>query len=918
MNRPWRAGLFLAHRSRVANDGPLSAVDAARTLADHVARVADVSSGVTRVVQLALPEGADRRHVSTVMAERVQALGYVPVSTGPHHDRRDARLGHRHVAVFVHAPGDAAEACDLVRRLARTSDRAHVVIDLRTEAKDFGRRGPPRGAMFARERAPAFGGNERRVGDPRFDRAVAFLSRNRGAAGERWLRAALESARRRNDEPTEARAACRLIEELTARDQWQAAKRLAIEVCDRLRSWSARLAVGVELARVLIAMGELTRADTLLASVEVEATLRREPLSRLVRVRRAEVRFWHGRFEEARDLIPAGPAESLAEGITAGLIAWAVGDEGSLREAAQALARRAGTAVDPSHWGSALDALSASLSPTGWCGPARVSEASHPRLVRACLAEAWLARGRSEEARAVLGVSPAGEACLEEALLDRLRAACAARPDVKAPASPDLVRREGARGLLRWGLRRTGVHLLHAVPALLQIVHDAEDEVAALQGGCAWVRSHVGADAAGLVTCGGGTRLIAGEALGERDLGAELVRDAVASAGRVVARGPVAVASAPVRFQGVTIGLAIVLGRAEMGGSLAEGAELLASMCAPALRGRLDALALAGAGQSLAPDILGDSPAVAAVRDAIARAAGTPFPVLIEGESGTGKELAARALHRLSVRRDRRLSAVNCAALSDELVEAELFGYARGAFTGAVGMRPGLFEEASGSTLLLDEVSELSARAQAKLLRALQEREIRRLGENVPRPVDVRVLSATNRPLADEVGRGRFREDLMFRLAVVKIRLPALRERVEDIPRLAHAFWRRVIVEVGKHAILGADALAALSRHGWPGNVRELQNVMAGLALAAPARGRVSARHVAQVLGGRDFLTQPRAPSLEAARRSFERQLVAATLARNAGRRTAAARELGLTRQGLAKAMKRLGVDLPRETAGVA
>ncbi|MFI5177202.1 MAG: sigma 54-interacting transcriptional regulator [Vicinamibacterales bacterium] len=868
----------------------MAAAGAARLIADRVERAVD-SSTLTRVVRVAVPDDTTRRQAAALVASRVRALGYAPVRARSSDGDASERSGHRHAAVLIRESAEVADACALVRRLASVSDRAHVVIDLRSEGHDRWPR-----VTLARERAPAYGHasptGEGRSGDPRLDRAMAFLGRRRSAAGERWLRAAIESARRRNDEPTEARAACHLIRELTSRDAWCAARRVGVELCDRLKSWDARVTVGVELARVLIAVGDLARADTLLAAFDVEATLRRVPVPRTVRVRRAEVRFWQGRFEEARDLLPAGPLDSVAERVMGGLVAWANGEgreDGSLAGVAEMLA-----------------------------GRARKPPGSWPRLARACLAETWLARGRIDDARVVLAEARASEARLEEALLDRLRDACAGRAESRALLATELIRRQGARGLLRWGLRRTGVHLLHAVPALLQIVHDAEDEVAALRGGCAWVRSHVGADAAALITCQPGPRLVAGEAFGERDLTSDLVRDALTETGRVVAHGPTMVASAPVRSQGVTIGLAVVLGRAEMGASLGEGAELLASMCAPALRGRLDALALSEAGRSLVPDMLGDSPAMVAVRDAIARAAVTPFPVLVEGESGTGKELAARALHRLSARRDRRLSAVNCAALTDELVEAELFGYVRGAFTGAIGTRPGLFEEASGSTLFLDEVSELSARAQAKLLRTLQEREIRRLGENVARSVDVRVVTATNRPLADEVGRGAFREDLMFRLAVVRIRLPALRERVEDIPRLAYAFWRRVSAEVGKQAVLEADALAALSRHAWPGNVRELQNVMAGLALAAPARGRVSARHVAHVLGGRDSLTQPRAPSLDAARRMFERQLVAATLARNAGRRTAAARELGLTRQGLIKAMKRLGVDAPRGAADVA
>jgi two-component system response regulator HydG len=309
---------------------------------------------------------------------------------------------------------------------------------------------------------------------------------------------------------------------------------------------------------------------------------------------------------------------------------------------------------------------------------------------------------------------------------------------------------------------------------------------------------------------------------------------------------------------------------------------------------------------------------VAGVRDAIARAAVTSFPVLVEGESGTGKELVARALHRLGPRRDRRFTAVNCAAFTDELFEAELFGYARGAFTGAIGARAGLIEEAHEGTLFLDEVSDLSARAQAKLLRTLQEREVRRLGENISRGVDVRVISATNVPLAEAVGRGRFREDLMFRLAVVRIRVPPLRDRAEDIPLLAQAFWRQMAPGADKRVVLGPDAIAALCCHQWPGNIRELQNVLAQLIVLAPGRGRVGQRHVARVLSADPPAAEPGSLSLDAGRRLFERRMIAAALVRHGGRRMAAARELGLTRQGLAKAIRRLDLGRAGDAAGVA
>jgi DNA-binding NtrC family response regulator len=366
------------------------------------------------------------------------------------------------------------------------------------------------------------------------------------------------------------------------------------------------------------------------------------------------------------------------------------------------------------------------------------------------------------------------------------------------------------------------------------------------------------------------------------------------------------------------IGTAAARGLANDQATLTEAVVTLAALGAPALRARLDALAAVRDSQTSMPEILGRSPAMVALRQAVARAAAAPFPILIEGESGTGKELVARAVHRLSSRRDRRFSAVNCAALGDDLIEAELFGHARGAFTGAVGPRPGLFEDAHGGTLMLDEVAELSARAQAKLLRVLQEREVRRLGENTARPVDVRVVAATNRPLGELTGHGLFREDLLFRLAVIRLRLPPLRERVEDIPLLAHAVWRDLIRQAGKRALLGPDAVAALCRHDWPGNVRELQNVVAALVVDAPARGRTGARVVAKVLDVSKSEREPAVVPLGHARTTCERQTVASALARHAGRRAPAARDLGLTRQGLAKAMRRLGLADPGDHAGVA
>jgi transcriptional regulator with GAF, ATPase, and Fis domain len=279
--------------------------------------------------------------------------------------------------------------------------------------------------------------------------------------------------------------------------------------------------------------------------------------------------------------------------------------------------------------------------------------------------------------------------------------------------------------------------------------------------------------------------------------------------------------------------------------------------------------------------------------------------VLILGESGTGKELVARAIHRFGARRHRRLCTINCAALSDELVEAELFGHVRGAFTGATTERAGLFEEADGGTLFLDEVGELSGRAQAKLLRVLQDGEVRRVGENLPRRVDTRVVAATNRRLEEEVHSGAFRADLRFRLDVIRITVPPLRDRATDIPALVAHFWDDAAARVGSRATLAPETVAALTRYEWPGNVRELQNAVASLAVHGPRRGRITPGVLPPALAR----TPAASESFETARAEFERRYVRAALAQAGGHRSRAAHALGLSRQGLSKMLRRLGLD---------
>src|SRR5512145_895847 len=235
-----------------------------------------------------------------------------------------------------------------------------------------------------------------------------------------------------------------------------------------------------------------------------------------------------------------------------------------------------------------------------------------------------------------------------------------------------------------------------------------------------------------------------------------------------------------------------------------------------------------GAGEpSAGSPLVGESPAMKAIHEMVARVADSPSTILITGESGTGKGLIAQELHRLSSRREKALIKVNCAAIPKDLVESELFGYEKGAFTGAVGSKPGRFELADGGTLFLDEIGEIPVEIQVKLLRALQESEFERVGGIRTLRVDVRLIAATNRDLKALIAEGRFREDLFYRLAVVPMELPPLRDRREDIPVLVAHFIDKFNRRLGKRVEgVDPDAMQLLQSYGWPGNIRELENLM--------------------------------------------------------------------------------------------
>ncbi|MGI8673353.1 MAG: sigma-54 interaction domain-containing protein, partial [Luteitalea sp.] len=311
--------------------------------------------------------------------------------------------------------------------------------------------------------------------------------------------------------------------------------------------------------------------------------------------------------------------------------------------------------------------------------------------------------------------------------------------------------------------------------------------------------------------------------------------------------------------------------------------------------------------------LVGSSAGMREVQKAIGMLADSEATVLIAGETGTGKEVVARAIHRHGCRAARPFVAVNCAAIPSELLESQLFGHVRGAFTGAATDRAGLFDDADGGTLFLDEVAELGARAQAKLLRVLQDGEVRRVGETQAHRVDVRVIAATNVALDRAVQAGTFRADLFYRLDVVRVHMPALRERREDIPQLTAHLWRDYAARVGCRARLDDSVVRALARHDWPGNVRELQNTLAALAVNAPVRGRVTLADLSTEWRTHESNTAPgeadEPGGLDAARRAFDATFVREALCRAGGRPSAAARDLGLTRQGLTKLVRRLGLN---------
>jgi transcriptional regulator with PAS, ATPase and Fis domain len=318
------------------------------------------------------------------------------------------------------------------------------------------------------------------------------------------------------------------------------------------------------------------------------------------------------------------------------------------------------------------------------------------------------------------------------------------------------------------------------------------------------------------------------------------------------------------------------------------------------------------------PEMLGESQAWREVCAQLARVAESELPVLVLGETGTGKELVARAVHALSPRRGAGFVAHNCGATPDSLIESELFGHARGAFTGAIADRTGLFEAADHGTLFLDEIGDASALLQMKLLRVLQEGEARRVGDTRLRRINVRVISATHRELEQELAGGAFRSDLYYRLNAVRLRLPALRERGNDVLVLAQHFLAAAAARCGAEPPALAPALRdRLLRHDWPGNVRELANACSYAVRVAGARGTVEPWHwpefAVRETPGAERAGASGLRGLHAETRALEVRRLREALDRSHGNKSRAARLLGLSRQGLLKKLNRYALEFARD-----
>ena len=757
----------------------------------------------------------------------------------------------------------------------------------------------------------------------KMEHATADLARGRQAAGIRRLRQVVGSLARRGAWSDAASGALALASSLLRRGKTQDAQEIVGEGRDyAIRGGQDTLLLDLAIVggQAWIDLGRLDEAESVLGTALATARSVQDP-ERIAAASLGLARalYWRGEYANAGaalDAAPESPALRTRRVLLGARIA--IGQRDVAR--AMSLLSTIDAVCAASAWVTALahlavgDLNAAERDLTEALTRARGVDPQRAARARLLRAEVERARGRPGVAlaqlqrlrRVVVASPPIVRARWD--LAHALAAAGAKAEDALAKQ----VRSTGLGALALYAVRpRQGSGeacldpFAEELVAILRLCQSATDEVGPLRVVCARLRQHLHAASVAFVTVHGERvqPMVSDGARIETDIG-----ERAAAAGITIAPHRLddrIEAAAPIEY-GDSI-IAVLCARWAFGSTCETShaspvLTMSAAAAAPMLAAVLARQALAAAGPG---ELLGVTGCVAELRQQVARAAAAPFAVLIDGESGSGKELVARAIHRGSPRRSRPFCTLNCAALPDDLVEAELFGHARGAFTGAIADRAGVFEEAHGGTLFLDEIGELSLRAQAKLLRVIQEGELRRVGENVSRRVDVRIVAATNRTLRQEVDAGRFRLDLLYRLDVIHVTVPPLRERREDIAVLVEPFWRDATSRVGSRATLGAATVAALARYDWPGNVRELQNVLAALTVRVAKRGVVppSALPPPFAAGG-----QTEAWTLGEARRTFEHRFVRAALARTGGHRGRAAAELGVTRQGLTKLMNRLGI----------
>jgi DNA-binding NtrC family response regulator len=782
----------------------------------------------------------------------------------------------------------------------------------------------------------------------RIDAAIRQLAGGRHAPGDRLLRQAIGGLARRSDWSHAGRGSVALARSLLrrgrARDA-QAALDVARDYCGRAHQERLLLDVATLAGHAWIDLARLDEAESVLGAAVAAAAASGEPVQMAeASLAMARCLFWRGRYADAGVALWEPPHLLLPDRTRTKILIARSRIAVGLRDLGRAVSCSA-DALQRAHAARDGEGVAAAACAAAFAHLAVSDLDAVGRDVAVCVAAARAARfpllairarlifAESERRRDRRWVATALLRRIERinagSLPPIVRARSELLADVLAPGASVgriVTRHTGITGLAALtlltpdgsGSRDADIPAGHPgspgcldpvvddIVGILHICQHAEDETAVLREVCVRLRDQL--HAAGVAFIAAGQTVSPVIALDGGRIGPAVAERAMA-AGIVITphrTEDTIEAAAPVRYGGATIAAIAVRWTIGATHNLSRVPAVLAmasTAAAPAVAGAMSRRSAAASGGPT--ELLGISTATSELRRAVERAAAAPFCVLIEGESGSGKELVARAVHRCGPRRERPFCTLNCAALPDDLVESELFGHARGAFTGAISERPGVFEEAHGGTLFLDEIAELSQRAQAKVLRVIQEGELRRVGENVPRRVDVRIVSATNRDLRQEVGQGRFRLDLLYRLDVIRIVVSPLRDRREDIPVLADHFWRDAAHRVGSRATLAAATLAALARHDWPGNVRELQNVLAALAVRTPKRGVVPPAALPLQFADHRSCDAWR---LEEARRTFDERFVRAALVRNGGHRGQAAAELGLTRQGLTKLLARLGI----------